>query len=200
MTAKKLVEEVNSSGGKKIKAASPENLELLLKSEEERILANKERLPGLISHLSSLSSVLPGKFEVKHYKGVDGLKQMLWNELKSQEVLMYGFSTINEFVGQSYGDKMREEAVLRKVQYREIGNTPQDTSFSYNNAQGWDSVFQYRKLDEKIFVIKQDLQIYNDTVSLMNWANGEYAGVEIVSKEFAEMQRKIFWYFWDAAQ
>ncbi len=200
---KKLLEEHGLNRGFKVKAASVQNLELLVSSEEEKAKTMREFLPDLISSLSSFSSFIRDSFEILHYRGTDGLKQMLWNELRSKEVLIFGNSTINDFVGKKFGDKHRREAVIRNIQYREIGNElrfkSKDQSF-YNSAKNWEKVYQYKQISEKILKIRHSVETYNDTVSIINWKNGKEAGIEIINKPLAQMQRQIFWKFWNIAK
>lgn len=199
LTQKNILEESNTAWGKKIKAAPAENLELLIKADEEKLESRKRKLPNLITTLSSISSSIPGKFEVIHYKGIEGLKQMLWNDLKAKEVLAFGYQSTNDFVGKKFADTLREKAVRRKVHYKEIGNETNDDN-SYNSALGWEKVFEYRQIDEKVLKIQQTIEIYNNTVAILNWINGDLAGIEIISDEYANLMRQIFNFFWNLVE
>jgi len=199
---KKLIERSISDRGLRLKASPPANLELLLIANEEKIKDNREALPNIIQSLSYLTNVTTGGFEISHYKGIDGLKQMLWNELKAKEVMLFGYGSINDFVGKKFGDKHREEAFLRKIKYKEIGNRPEykskDQSF-YNNAYGWEKIYIYKQIPEKILKIRHGIQIYNDTVAIINWQDKHKVGIEIINRPLAEMQRQIFCHFWKIA-
>jgi len=198
---KKLVEESNTSWGKKLSAADPANLEMLIIEKEEEISSKKQGLPELVKSLQNLPNLVGVGFEVVNYKGKDGLKQMLWNELKAKEVLLFGHGSINMFAGRTFGNKHRKEAFLRKVNYKEIGNDPAYRDLSkYNDEPLWEKVYEFRQIDKKILEIRHQVVIYNNTVSIMNWWGEELVGVEIVNEEYAQMQRQIFWRHWQLAK
>ncbi len=195
---KKLIELFASDRGVKLKSASPVNLELLLIHSEEKIKSNREQLSGILTQLSTLPNASREQFEVFHYKGEDGLKQMLWNELKAKEILVFGFETTNDFVGKKFADKFREEAISRNIKFREIGNLIKHMSKSqshYNSATGWEKYYSFRYISEKLLPIKAGMQVFNNTVSIINWKDG-MVGLEIVNKPFADMQRLVFEQYW----
>jgi hypothetical protein len=49
-------------------------------------------------------------------------------------------------------------------------------------------------------VIKQYMVLFNDTILILNWADGNKVGVEITNASFAEMYKQIFWKFWEIAE
>ena len=49
--------------------------------------------------------IIKEQFEVIHYQGTEGLKKMLWNELKAKEILVFGYENTNKFVGKEFADK-----------------------------------------------------------------------------------------------
>jgi hypothetical protein len=80
-------------------------------------------------------------YKVIHYQGTEGLKKMLWNELKAKEILVFGYENTNKFVGKEFADKFRKEIVKHKIKLFEIGNSAdyihKDQSF-YNSVVGWE--------------------------------------------------------------
>jgi len=199
---KKLIEKFSSERGLKIKAAPPQNLQLSILNEEEKIKNNKDIFPSLIRSLSLLPGIIHEQFEVVHYQGTEGLKQMLWNELRAKEILVFGYENTNQFTGKKFADKFREEVVLRKIKLKEIGNSSdyknKDQSF-YNNALGWEKAYQYKQLSEKILNIKHHIIVFNNTFAIINWKDSK-AGIEVINKPLADMQRQNFWHYWKLAK
>lgn len=199
---KKLIEQYSSERGLKIKAASPQNLQLLILGEEEKIKNNKDIFPSLVQSLSSLPSVVHEQFEIVHYQGTEGLKQMLWNELRTKEILVFGYGNTNQFTGKKFADKFREEMVSRKIKLREIGNSleykQKDQSF-YNSAIGWEKAYQYKQIPDSLLKIRHHLIIYNSTFAIINWKDAK-TGIEVINKPLADMQRQNFWHFWKIAK
>ena len=199
---KKLIEQFGSNRGLKLRAAPPSNLELLVIAEDEKIKRNMELLPNIISSLIKIPANKNEKFEVIHYRGIDGLQQMLWNALKSKEILLFGYENLNQFVGKPFADKVRREEVKRDIHVREIGNSPEykqkDQSF-YNSASEWEKVFQYKQISGSVLSIEHNVRVYDNTISIIDWKNGK-VGIEITNKPLADMQRQIFWQFWKLAK
>ncbi|MDP3093270.1 MAG: helix-turn-helix domain-containing protein [bacterium] len=199
---KKLVEESNIGRGLKLKASDPANLQLLIHEQEYQLQKQKDLLPQVIKDLSVLPSHLQNEFEIKQYHGSEGLKQMLWNQLSAnKEIFLYGYQTRNEIVGASFADKVREEQIRRKITLYEIeeevdpGNFT--GSFTYTKVRNWKKYYVPRYIDPKVLKIRQYTSIFNDTVSVMNWENGQKVGVEIINSLYASMQKQLFWLIWE---
>ena len=199
---KNIIERVGSERGLKIKASPPQNLQLLILSEEEKIKESKNMFPSLVQSLSSLSANTQEPFEVMSYQGVEGLKQMLWNELKAKEILVFGYENTNQFVGKKFADKFREEVVARNITLKEIGNSPtykhKDQSF-YNSAAGWGKVYCYKQIPESVLKIRHQFVIYNSTFATFNWKDTK-TGMEVINAPLADMQRQNFLHYWGLAK
>lgn len=197
---KKLIEESNTSWGKKLKAASPQNILLSLAEKEEQLKTQKESLPQVIDNLMKLPAYSEREFEVKHYRGQEGLKQMLWNQLSAKkEIIAFSYKNKNDIVGKSYAEKIRAEQVERKIMLYEVENETDQHNFWYTDISGWKNFYKSRHISSKTLKIKQYIAIFNNTVAIINWGKGEEVGVEIINASFAEMQRQLFWKFWNIA-
>lgn len=197
LTKKKLLEESNASWGKKLRAANPQNISLYIQEKEDELKSQKQSLPEILDDLMKLPTQSMGGFEVKHYKGIDGLKQMFWNQLSAKkEILAFSYQTKNEVVGKSFAEKIRAEQVARKIKLLEIENETDQGDYWYTDVPNWSKFYDSKHIDKKDLEIKQYIAIFNDTVAIMNWTKGEEAGVEIVNSSFAQMQKQLFWRFW----
>lgn len=195
----KLVEKVGSARGKKFKAATPENLEILLFDYESSLKQRKDILPSLIAELSSLEVSNKKPFEISHYNGVEGMKQMLWNSLSAQkEILSFGYQTKNEIVGKAFADKVRKEQVIRQITLFEIENARDQGDYWYTDVIDWGKHYQSKYISEDTLEIKQTLYIFDNTVSILHWEDSEYVGLEINNGFYAAMQRQIFWNYWNS--
>lgn len=200
LSTKKLVEDVDSGRGLKIQAAKTENLGLLIKEKETLLKEQKEVLPLILTELKQLSPKINGAFQIKNFHGIEGLKQMMWNQLSAkQEILQFDFQTRNEMVGKSFAEKVREEQVLRGIRLYEVENATDQGHYWYTSIRRFSEYHESRHISPKILTIKQNLAIFNDTISIMNWVEGNKAGLEIVNPALAKMQREIFWEFWAIA-
>ena len=195
--SKKFIEQSHAAWGKKIQAASPANIELMIKEEEEKLKLRKDSLPTLINELGKVTSYSKREFEIKHYRGQDGIRQMLWNHLAAKkEILAFSYKNKNDMVGKTYAEKIRAEQVARKITLYEIENETDQGDYWYTAVEKWSQFYKSRHVTRKVLDIKQYIAIFNNTVSIINWLNDEEVGLEIVNNQYADMQKQIFWQFW----
>lgn len=202
LQAKRLIEEADKGRGMTLKAASPDSLELLILEKEQQLKNQKELLPDLVKELAALPATGgKGGFEVKHYHGAEGLKQMLWNHLAAKkEILLFGLENRNDIAGKAFADTIRYEQVARKITAIELENVTDKGNYWYTNVPNWGKYYRYRYMPPRILTIKQYLVIFNDTISILNWTDGNKVGVEITNASFADMYRQMFWHYWDIAK
>lgn len=200
LTEKKLLEEINTFSGKKIQAVNPKNIGLLIEEEQELLNSRKTFLGELVEQLNGLPTYVQREFEVKHYRGQEGLRQMLWNQLHAKkEILAFSYKNKNDIVGKSYAEKIRTEQVERKITLFEIENETDQGDYWYTDVPGWGEFYQSRHIKPTTLEIKQYIAIFNNTVAIINWSNGEEIGVEIINSHFADMQKQLFRKFWEIA-
>lgn len=201
LISKKLIEILTDGRGKKLKASNPQNLQLLVEEIEENLKSQKEALPDLISGLIDIPAVSHREFEVKYYYGKEGLKQMLWNHLSAsnKEILAFSFRNKNDMVGKTFAEKIREEQVRRKITLYELENETDQGNFWYTDVSNWSKFYKSRHISPKILEIKQYIAVFDKTVSIINWFDGQDVGVEIVNSIYAKTHKQIFWKFWDIA-
>lgn len=197
-----LVAENQDDTGRQLVANDPNNLEINIKTEEERLdrkkLALRDVLPGLQSLYSRSGTPGESGFEVNTYEGVDGFKQMLWNELKTNgEILIFGYGSIQDLVNSSrWAEKHREKTVEAGYKIRELLNPGSKPSEFTNNKDFMEQSYQKRYISEDVLPLAHQLCIYNNTVAIYNWRNEQKVGIEIINKSFADMQRDVFRNYW----
>ena len=195
---KNFLEQSMNARGKKLQAANPGNIQLFLEKKEDRLQSQLKTLPGLLKELSSLSSYAQREFEVKHYRGQEGLRQMLWNHLQAkEEIVAFSYKNKNDVVGKPYAEKIRTEQVHRQITLYELENETDQGDYWYTDVKNWGQYYQSCHLSPKVLDIKQYTAIFNNTVSIINWLKNEEVGLEIINAPFAEMQKKLFWKFWE---
>lgn len=201
LIAKKLIEVSNVERGKRLKASLPQNLELLIYEKEQEIKSQKENLPEILKELTNLPQNLQKSIEIKHYHGTDGLKQMLWNHLSAKkEILVFGFENRNDIAGKAFAEKIRYEQVKRKITKIEVENATDQGDYWYTSVPNWGKYYKSRYIPPEVLNIKQYQVIFNDTISILSWSDGNKVGVEIANSPFVDMYRQIFWKFWDIAE
>lgn len=200
MQEKKLLEDTKTAWGQKLVAAPPDNLELIIARDEEKVKQKKIILDGIIDDLLELPGESESSFQIKYYKGLDGIKQMFWNGLKAkEETLIFGYDSIDKFVGWDFAERLRKESVRRKIYFYELTNDDLDDS--------WTDIYELlaeyqktKKVDKKLLTIKQYTEIHDNLVRIYNMDEKERIGIEIINKNYAEMIKQIFWHYWEIAE
>ncbi len=198
---KRLIEEADKGRGLTIKAANPDSLQLLILEKEQQVKNQKDILPDLLKELTALPVMTKSGFEVKHYHGTEGLKQMLWNHLAAKkEILVFGYENRNNIAGKAFAETIRFEQVERKITKIEIENATDQGDYWYTSVPHWGKYYKSRYVPPKVLNIQQYQVIFNDTISILNWADGNKVGVEVTNPGFADMYKQIFWNYWEMAK
>ncbi|EKD62078.1 MAG: hypothetical protein ACD_52C00312G0002 [uncultured bacterium] len=197
-----LVEEVLDQKTTKFRAGDPKKLNLLYVQKEANLKAIQQNLPGLVKQLSSLEDTPSSSTKVVYFRGQSGLKQLLWNVVsKCQgEFVGYGYQSWNEGVGFEFAESLRQKAVERKIQSREISNAADEEDTFTKNTVWLHSLHQERVLSEKTLEIHHDTYIYNQIFAFYHFYQDELFGIEIHNTEIAKTQKQIFEILWKLAK
>jgi len=200
---KSLVKTEQLDSGKVLSASEPKNLEVSITTEEQELNNKKAILKKLLPSLDNAfgKEVEGARFSVSTYEGVAGLKQMLWNELKTDgELLSFGSGTIEDLVGsRRWSEAYRAKAADVSYKIREINNRGKKPIKFTNNSQ-FVGNFERRDISEDILKLYQQIIIYNDTVSIYHWRDDQRVGAEIHNKAYADTMRQMFEKYWQIAE
>ncbi len=202
MLERGIVEEVVDEKRKLLKAADTTKLEYFVKEQESKSKTLTELFPQVRELISNTTSLVQPGTKVLFYRGSEGIKQMVWNTLRSNsECVGFTYRDLDEIVGGEFATKWKEEFVLRGLKFRDIvGN-----SYLKSIKKGKDDIisdknFQTRFIENNVLEINHQSDIYNDVVAYYNWFEGEVFGVEIYNAKIAQMQKQIFELIWEKAK
>lgn len=181
-------------------ATDPSTLEVELTTKEENLKNQRTAFTHLLPELNKIQKqgkYIPGFFEVNTYEGVEGMKQMLWHELKTKgEALIFGFGTIESLVeSKSWAERHRTLTMSAGYTIREIlnpGTKPDD----FTKIADFQEVFTKKILPKGVLLLEHQTVIYNNTVSVYSWQNDQKVGYEVVNESYAKMWRQIFENYW----
>lgn len=148
--------------------------------------------------LNSLVNLQTPSPTLKCYEGIDGIKQMVWNTLKTKGML-YFYSNANRrrLLGDKWFKRYLEEFTSSNI-YEKGFEIIKDTKYYPNNE--FNIYPQFLKQTEIKFVdeikINGEITIYNDTYSMFNFENEKYWGFEIRDQNFTTVQKSIFEKLW----
>jgi hypothetical protein len=127
---------------------------------------------------------------------------MVWNELKTKgEQLAFCDGAIENLTG-SHAYTERHRTKMREAGFtvREMIN-PGRKPKEFTKVPGFmEKTYKRRVIDPEILTIRQQIVIYNDTVSIYNWHDNRKVGLEIINPAFANTYRSIFEHFWKLAK
>jgi hypothetical protein len=89
--------------------------------------------------------------------------------------------------------------VARKITLYEVENETDQGDYWYTGVEGWPDFYRSRHIAATVLDIKQYTAVFNHTVSIINWVDEEQVGLEIINAAYADMQRQLFWKFWEIA-
>jgi sugar-specific transcriptional regulator TrmB len=188
-----LVKTEQLDSGKLLSASEPKNLEVNLFSKEEELKSKKAILNELLPELNKMfNSENDGlKFSVSTYDGVAGMKQMLWNELKTKgEILVFGSGVLEDLVGSKrWAEAHRQKTLDVDYKIRELNN-PGKKPINFNR----------RFIAEDILNLEQQIVVYNDMVGIYHWRDDQKVGTEIHNKAYANTMRQMFEMYWRIAE
>lgn len=183
-------------------ATSPDRLAEVLRAKQERIASLTNHFDEIKSTLLGYANAQQHDTEVKYFRGSAGIKQMIWNVLKAKNhIVGYTYRDLNELTGVKFARDFYEEFIRRNLYMRDIYSDTYKQSLPQaseilESIPGWNDHCTSRYIAESILPIPHQMDIYDDTVSIYNWHEGEVFGVEIHNEKVATFQRSLFEIIW----
>lgn len=204
MTASGLIEVETEYKKSIIRAAPASNLQILISKKEQEVHDLQAQLPQLNEYLVD-SFQKTHTTRVQYYKGVDGLKQMYWNQTKStkSEHLAILSENMQIRTNTSFFERWVRRCNEQSIAFRAIINDnflkdQREWYGKHSNEQL--HVWESRYLGDDVIALAYSTVIYDDVTSYYNWNGSEIFGVEIYNPEVADFQRQIFEMLWKQAQ
>ena len=200
LAQKGLIEEVMEHKSRRIRAAEPEQIKLLVEQEKRRV-GELERSFGEfekeISQLPDLKST-----QVRYYRGTSGIKQIMWNETKAKnELLGYTYRNMEEIAGVKFFKTWVTEIEKNKIVVRDLRS---DEFLASMERPEFERIHidksAWRYLPDSVMKLSHNLDIYNNVVAIYYWENNDVFGVEIENEKMAETQRSIWNTLWKLAE
>lgn len=209
----RLMEEMTSSSliqveveyKKSIFSAAPiENLQILIAKKEQEVNDLRQQFTdvhqALAEHAAHKSTT-----RIMHYRGNDGVRQMYWNQTKSNsESLSLLYENMQIRTGLSFFERWVRRCNERNLKFRSIigdnfVKTQQDWYIKAGHTNERLADWQGRYLPDEIFSITHSVVIYDDVTAYYNWKGGEVFGIEIYNQDIADSQRRLFELLWSQA-
>ena len=175
------------------KTFAPTDPDLIRDDFRKKYLDFKQALPDLRR--------LHGKTShprVRYYEGLEAIKKVYAETLSAKtEILNYADSkTIREY-WPSYDADYVQERIRRKIKLR--GIAPMDDHGRAVQAKDAQSFREIRLVAPDAYAFNNEINIYDDKVSIISFGKDALIGMIIESPEIANTQRAIFMMAWSFA-
>jgi DNA-binding MarR family transcriptional regulator len=200
LKTKGLIEEIIDQYKIKIQAVSPDQLETITKSKTRQ-------LNQILTDFSQIKDSLHGRqtmtqpgTKVVFFRGVEGIKQILWNELQANKLIQgYLYQNIQEVTGDKFMEEWNREWLEKKIKiYALVSDRYLKNRLRTRHFGNWENVTRHYLPDKKLD-INTNMDIYNDVTAYFSWLNDDVFGVEIHNKEIAELQKQVHLKLWKDA-
>lgn len=185
-----------------IKPAPVANLQILISKREQELKALQDELP-LVEQALARNSLSSPATRVQFYQGLEGTKQMIWNETKGKgENLSILAENMQTRTKDRFFERWASKCNVTGLQFRSVFGddfiASQKHWYSHHKntkLQRW----QGRHISSSLFPINHNTVIYDDVVAYYNWKDGEIFGIEIHNSQIADSQRQFFEMLWQQA-
>ncbi|OGF63511.1 hypothetical protein A2926_02470 [Candidatus Giovannonibacteria bacterium RIFCSPLOWO2_01_FULL_44_40] len=180
------------------RAEDPEHLIKIAEREKkvarERESALEEILPGLGKLYLSAGE----RPRVRFFDGVEGLKTMQAEFLKSGAELVESFSSADDVakIFPKFGEEYEPQKIKRKIQSKVIYTS---ANGSFLKEVDMIALRESRYIPPDEFPVSCDISIYKNTVSI-SVLRGKIFGILVEGEEIAKSMRSFFKLAWEAAE
>lgn len=179
-------------------AKHPENLELLLAKEKNRLLEAESVLNNQLPELRSLYQLIALKPGVKFYEGLEGALKVADDSLTSTtEILSY---IDNEVVNKQYPEfnkKYVSQRTNKKIQKRMLTI---DSSFIRQHAKSFDKNNTQIRVIPSSNAFSSIMYIYSNKVSYISQSRGQLVSMIVEHPAIYQMHKTLFEALWQTAK
>ncbi len=195
-----LIEEVLEHKSRRIRAAEPEQVKMMVEQEKRRVKELEDNFGEFEKEITQLPEIK--STQVRYYRGISGIKQIMWNETKAKgEILGYTYRNMEEVAGIAFFKQWVAQIEKNKIITRDLRS---DEFLKSMDEPGFERIHidksAWRYLPDSVLKLSHNLDIYNNVVAIYYWENNDVFGVEIENEKMAETQRSIWNTLWKLAE
>lgn len=194
-----LIEEEVHDKRKIYRPAPFTNLEILF-SRREQQLQDLEQEMYRINKIVKSPPIHSSSTYVHFYKGINGIKQMMWNETKGQtENLSILHENMQSRTNSTFFERWVGKCNNNRISFRGIIDdhfiATQRQWYAHHTTERL-RLWQARYIPNDVYTIANCLVIYDDVVAWYDWRSNEVFGVEVHNATIAHSQRQLFEMLW----
>lgn len=185
------------------KAAPIGNLQMVLAKRDQEVRDLQQELLQFQRAFEVESEHSP-LTHVQFYHGAEGVKQMFWNQTKSDnEILTILYENIQSKTNSAFFERWVERFNERNIHSRSIvGDHFLESQRKWYDTHTNEKLkhWEGRYISSSAFPIKHSTFMYGNVLAYFNWHDTEVFGVEIYNQEIADSQRQFFELLWQQAR
>lgn len=191
-------------------AADPQVIVQSLERNEKHMSETRNELIELLPEFYALTNPLSIKPKVRFYEGEEGVKRAMEDTLTAKEGLL-AWDAMDSWLDSTPGLQkfIREYAKLRAEKYKIpvkvlVSDTQRSREYllkEYPPLEAKkDPLMEIRWISKDVPRFKNEINIYDDKVSIVSLAKNELIGIVIESHEIAKTHKIIFQVAWKAGK
>ncbi len=180
------------------RAEPPAKVLALLEQKSVEVEQAKTSFAKMLPKLSSAYKLAVGKPVIRYFEGEEGIKEIFNEVYQTTDPCVWGCVDIDLV------ESALENYVLPNLLPKRIKKKSWSYSFTADTAiarekQKHDQA-ELRKqilLDPKKYPLPAEIDVYEDKIALMNFRKGDFIGVIIEDKDFAQSLKSLFKFAFD---
>lgn len=191
-------------------AADPQAIIKSLELKEKEVEDNRKSLVELLPEFYALTNPLSIKPKVKFYEGEEGVKRVMNDTLTSTEPILAWSAynswlkttpNLHKFVKNYARDRVEKHKIPVKILVEDTKTVRKYLLSEYPPLSSKkDPLMDIRWIPKNVSHFENEINIYNDKVSIVSLAKNELLGIIIESHEIAKTHRAIFEMAWQAGK
>lgn len=198
LLARGLLEENEDASGVRLGAVPLKSFERVISDGQSQIDSQRQALKALSEF--TISDRRSRDLGVRSFKGQEGLRQQLWNELRDdpEEILVFSKGeSLNAHFGARFSARFRAQIVSRGIRQRVLQNFEDEHEEGFSKS--YKLLYHVRVLPLATLPISQEMTVLPDRVNIYSWVNSKFFGLEIRDRGYARFMSGIFERFWREA-
>jgi predicted transcriptional regulator len=198
---KGLIRKTGKKNASRYSANSYEQLSQIINRKKVEIEMLESSLPTVFEELSSLQLKNSSKSDIRHYKGIEGLKTVTWNSTKARGTLrLFELATdLGTFLDFDFAERVRLEFVNQG-----LDSSKQLTNISkfgpWTNIEEFVEIWKCKYISTNALHFEVETLVYNDVVAMYQFRDEEMFCIEIYNRDLAQNHKNLFDYLWKNAK
>lgn len=173
-----------------------DNLDNVLTQREAETIALRGQLDTVNQSIQRLiAGASASGSDMRHYRGLAGLKQVNWNLTKAhREYRVFETAHLPTHFDKTFARRCNEQLYKRSLQSYDLTNA---TQVDASQLVPFDPAHtHYRHIEPSILAIAFEMYLYNGIITLLDYLPGSMHAVEIQNPAFYTMMSQMFTTMW----